>query len=155
MKNTSMQIFWLQTTLMEECSVCGTKGSTLTSMNDLDATQQAWFEEQHPQVAPRSLLCSLCVRYLQLAPFFTKKTPNSSVRWINASNVTNPVKKIKSKEPTEPGVTKHVAKTVTVDQHVYKYGKYGLFNNNGCRFATVVGRRWIINQKTASGGRNQ
>ena len=44
-------------------------------------------------------------------------------------------------EPRQPGARKHVAKKVTVDYRVAKWGKYGLYNNMGCCFANLVGKR--------------
>ena len=41
------------------------------------------------------------------------------------------VKETKPDQPKQPSDRKRVAKHVTVDQRVHKYGRYGLYNNNG------------------------
>ena len=132
--NTSVQLCSIsvnKTSLMTQCSVCGSKGSLLTSTDDLDTTQQARFQEQHAEKPTGSLLCTLCVRYLQPTPFFAKKTATSSVPDANTgankgivSSVSGAAKKTKPDQPKKPGEKKHVAKHVTVDQRVEKYGKY-------------------------------
>ena len=133
---------------MTQCSVCGSKGSTLTSTDDLDATQQAQFQEQHAENPTGSLLCTLCVRYLQPAPFFAKKTATLSVPGNNAgtnegsvSSVLSAAKNTKPDQPKKPGEKKHVAKHVTVDQRVEKYGKYGLYNNNNLLMCKCCGNK--------------
>ena len=117
--------FCEQTILIEKCFVCGSKGSTLTSTNDLNTTQQSWFEEQHWGIAIGSLLCSLCAQY-----FFCKEDSNVSSR-DQRSNMITAAKKAKSDQLKQPGgARKHVAKHVTVDQGVDKYGKHVLYNNS-------------------------
>ena len=63
------------------------------------------------------LLCSL--------PFFANKTA-TSVPGTTGSNVTTHAKKTKSDQPKQPSDGKHVAKHVTIDQCVDKYGKYAV-----------------------------
>ena len=70
----------------------------LPSMDDLDATQQARFQEQHAEKPTGSLLCTLCVRYLQPAPFFAKKTATSSVPGTNEGTNEGSVSSVKSVE---------------------------------------------------------
>ena len=136
------------TSLMTQCSVCGSKGSTLISTDELDATQQARFQEQHAEKPTGFLLCTLCVRYLQPAPFFAKKTATSSEPGTNVgtnegsvSSVSSAAKKTKPDQPKTPGEKKHVAKHVTVDQRVEKYGKYGLCNNNNLLMCKCCGKK--------------
>ena len=133
---------------MTQCSVCGSKGSILTSTDDLDATQQSRFQEQHAEKPIGSLLCTLCVRYLQLAPFFAKKTATLPVPGTNegtnegsVSSVSIAAKKTKRDQPKKPGEKKHVAKHMTVDQRVEKYGKYGLYNNNNLLMCKCYGKK--------------
>ena len=111
---------------MTQCSVCGSKGSTLTSTDDLDATQQARFQEQNAEKPTGFLLCTLCVP----APFCAKKTAASSVPGTNVGTNEGSVSSVSSaakKKPKKPVEKKHVAKRVTVDQRVEEYGKYGLY----------------------------
>ena len=61
--------------------------------------------------------------------------------------MTPPAKKTKPNQPKQASDRKHVVKHVTGDHCVDTYGKYLLYNNNGC-FANVVGRRWVITGKT-------
>ena len=44
-------------------------------------------------------------------------------------------------QPKEPRDRKHVVKHVTVDQRVDKYGKYGLYDNNGLLFCKCCGKQ--------------
>ena len=135
---------------MEKCSVCGSKGSTLTSTNDLDATQQARFEEQHPDVATGPVLCSMCVWYLQPALCFAKKTATSSVSGTNESNVTTPAKKTRPDQPKQPDDRKHIAKHVTVNQHAEKYAKYGLYSNNVLLLCKCCGKKVDYSREDSS-----
>ena len=73
----------------------------------------------------------------QPALFFANKTATSLVPGTNTgtnkgsvSSVSSAAKKTKPDQPKKPGEKQHVAKHVTVDQRVEKYGKYGLYNNN-------------------------
>ena len=133
---------------MTHCSVCGSKGSTLTSTDDLDATQQARFQEQHAEKPTGSLFCALCVRYFQPAPFFARKKATSSGPSANTgtnegivSSVSTAAKKTKLDQPKKPCEKKHVAKHVTVHQRVEKYGKYGLYNDNNLLMCKCCGKK--------------
>ena len=44
-------------------------------------------------------------------------------------------------EPRQPGAWKHVAKKVTVDDRVAKWGKYALYSNNGLLFCKPCGKK--------------
>ena len=53
----------------------------------------------------------------------------SSVPGTNEGGASSAAKKTKPNQPKQPGKKKHVAKHMTVDQRVEKFGKYGLYNN--------------------------
>ena len=77
-------------------------------------TQHARFQEQHPEKATGSVLCTCCVRYLQAAPFFAKKTAAWSAPATKESNVTIAAKKTKHTQPKQPGDRKHVVWTLNI-----------------------------------------
>ena len=107
-------------------------------------------------------MCTLCVRYLQQTPFFAKKTATSSVPGTNAGtnegsiwSVSGAAKRTKRDQPRKPSEMKHVAKHVTVDQRVEKYGKYGLYHNNNLLMCKCYGKKVDHQQEEASGATSQ
>ena len=80
---------------MANCSVCNSKGSTLSSSNDLHATQQAWFQKQHPErVSVVFIVCPV-----PLATQFLARKTTTSVPGANECNVLTAAKKTKPAHP--------------------------------------------------------
>ena len=134
---------------METPFVCGSEGSTLTSMtlahlNRPGLSNNVRSEQQRSRVSVVVIVCAVLSSGAVLF-FFVKQPGNSSVPGTNGYNVMTPAKKTKPDQHRQPSGRRHVAKHVTVDQRVDKCGKCG-----GC-FANVVGRRRIVNRTAASG----
>ena len=127
---------------MANCSADCSKGSTF-NLSTLAELNRPGFMNNFWKKPTGSLLCALCVWYLQPAPFFANKAATASVPGTNVSSVTTAAKKTKPDQPKQPSGRRHVANHVTVAQRVDKYGRCGLHNNN-------VGRRCIIDERTAS-----
>ena len=124
---------------MEKCYVCGSKGSTVTSTNDLDVTHQARFEEQHLDKATVCVVFILDVVSLTSILFFfcTEDSNLVSTTGQRKQNCDNCCQEDQTWSSQAHG-------TVNV---LTSLASMGCKTTTGYRFANIVGR-WIITRRT-------
>uniref|UniRef100_A0A7S4LKC2 DUF659 domain-containing protein n=1 Tax=Eutreptiella gymnastica TaxID=73025 RepID=A0A7S4LKC2_9EUGL len=142
---------------MLKCCFCGSKGASMTDFHDLQLKeqlllQQKWEEEVD---VDEGNVRDLCVRSVKPNKFFDK-TPVAAhrdepgQRDDSSSAQVQQVKPGKSVKPVKPepkNKARRTVKTVTIDDRVAKFGKYGLYNGNGVLLCRCCGKRVDYNRE--------
>ena len=141
-----------------KCFCCPQKDVSLVPWDSLSSADQAFLRDKYPD-AGEGAVCEFCVRSARPRAFFSRRSSGSSssgpqsvdsgllvpasvavsgeceVAESSTSAKESGAQKVPA-QPSRPDTLKrakkpHVLKTVTIAQRVEKYGKYGLYDNNG------------------------
>ena len=156
-----------------KCFYCPQKDVSLVPWDSLSSADQAFLRDKYPD-AGEGAVCEFCVRSARLSAFFSRRSSGSSssgpqavdsgllvpavdsvavsgeceVAESSTSAKESGAQKVPAK-PSRPHTLKkakkpRVLKTVTIAQRVEKYGKYGLYDNNGKLYTSGIFRKCTV-----------
>ena len=150
---------------MLKCCFCGSEGASMTDFHDLQLKEQLLLQQKWEDDVDvdEGNVCDFCVRSVKPNKFFDQ-TPvgthrdepigthrdEPGQRDDSSSAQVQQVKPGKSVKPVKPepkNKARRTVKTVTVDDRVAKFGKYGLYNGNGVLMCRCCGKRVDYNRE--------